>query len=57
MAKIEGEKTKSDEIVENLRIALAELCFKLIDDIRNKQARNPEIVFKSMVEIYNVIKN
>lgn len=57
MAKIEGEKTKSDEIVENLRIALAELCFKLIDDICNKQARNPEIVFKSMVEIYSVIKN
>lgn len=57
MAKLDEEKTKSDELVENLRISLANLCLHLIEDIYQKRAKNPEMVFNSLVQIYNTIKN
>ena len=56
MAKIDGEKIKSDEVVEKFRIALAEFGLKQIDEAYQGRVKNPEMLFKSLVEVYQAIK-
>lgn len=54
--EIKAEKTASDTAVEKLRIELVDLCLSQIDEIRQKRAKNPEMIFNSLVNIYNAIK-
>lgn len=58
MAKKEdlGEGKNSNEAVEVLRTALADLAMKIINDINNKRVHRPEESYSALVSIYNSIK-
>lgn len=51
-----GEGKNSNDAVEVLRTALAELALKIIDDINNKRVHKPEDSYSALVSIYNSIK-
>lgn len=46
----------AEEIVEQLRIALAKLGLKIIDDINDKRVVKPEETYNSLVALYNAVK-
>ncbi len=59
LEKVVSEKVSDNEhnaAVENLRIALANLGLKIIDDINSKRVHKPEEVYNALVSIYNAIK-
>ena len=56
MAKTDNETSKDDEITKKLRAKLAEICLFQLDNVKNKLAKNPEVVINSAIEIFNAIK-
>lgn len=54
--EVKTEKTAGDAAVEKLRMELVDLSLSLIEEIRQKRAKNPEMIFNSLVNIYGVIK-
>ena len=49
MAKTDNETSKDDEITKKLRIKLAEICLFQLDNVKNKLAKNPEVVINSAI--------
>lgn len=45
-----------NEAAEQLRVALANLGLKIIDDLNNKRVHRPEETYNALVSIYNAIK-
>ena len=56
MAKTDNKTSKDDEIIKKLRIKLAEVCLFQLDNVKNKLAKNPEVVINSAIEIFNATK-
>lgn len=52
--KIQSEPEKND--IEQLRIALARLGLKIIDDINDRRVAKPEETYNSLVALYNAVK-
>ena len=54
-----SEKLKDDSVkiwIEKLRIELAKLGLKIIEDIDNRRVPKPEETYNSLVALYNAIK-
>lgn len=55
--QVDEIKKIQDPVIEKLRIELARLGLKIIEDIDNRRVSKPEETYNSLVALYNVVKN
>ena len=51
-----AENVVEPEEIKKARTALANLVLKIVDDINNRRAQNPEQSYNALANIYNAIK-
>ena len=55
--QVDEIKKIQDPVIEKLRIELARLGLKIIEDIDNRRVSKPEETYNSLVALYNAVKN